>query len=199
MKSARRGRGAPPVLVRVAGYGAALLLVAAAVVVLLLPLIRAGGDGADATGVQGASGSGATSATGRAVAPGVPSGASDPVAPTTSVPRQSGAPPGTDGGPRLPGQNGSGTGLTWCPQGTAFYREAAGAVDVVITVSASGAVRAELTLRGYAPQSQQAAVRGGAPHTFHFGGVPARLVQRVKVTTVSVGVAMQTCYARAAV
>ncbi|WP_165966476.1 hypothetical protein, partial [Actinomadura sp. 7K507] len=100
------------------------------------------------------------------------------------------------GGPQIPDQGGS-DGITWCPGGTASYRSTRTGVDVVVTVSSSGAIRAELVLRGRAPESQQTTVSGGGrPHTFHFRGVAPRLVERVKVTTVSVGVSMQTCYAR---
>lgn len=98
----------------------------------------------------------------------------------------------------MPGRDGTGTALTWCPEGSAYYRAVTGAVDVVVTVAASGAIRAELALRGYAPQARQTTVRGAGPHTFHFEGVPPRLVERVKVTTVSVGVTMTSCYARPA-
>ncbi|QXJ20110.1 hypothetical protein AGRA3207_000762 [Actinomadura graeca] len=201
MKPTRRGRGPRPVLARVAGYGGALLLVAAAVVVLLMPLADGDGrdgDGAGAAGTRGLPGSGTTAAPGPAGAADVPRGTSTGAPSGPVLPQDDGAGPGTGGGPTLPGRGGSGTETTWCPRGTAFYREAGDAVDVVITAATGGAVRAELTLRGYAPQSQQAAVRGGAPHTFHFRGVTARLVRRVTVTTVSAGTAVQTCHARAA-
>jgi hypothetical protein len=95
----------------------------------------------------------------------------------------------------MPGQGG-GT-VTWCPSGSALYRAAGNALEVVIRVSASGFVRAEVSLNGRAPLSKQDSAKAGRPHTFTFGGVPAAMVERVKVTTVSVGAAMQTCYARA--
>ncbi|MFD0686352.1 hypothetical protein [Actinomadura fibrosa] len=199
MKSRRPARGAKPVLARVAGYGGAVLLVVAAVVVLLMPLIGKDGKGT-AAGARGTASAGATPATGQTLLPGgsVPSATTTNPAPQqnrSGQPYPSGG--ATGGGPQIPSQNGSAT-ITWCPQGTAYYRAAATTVEVVITVASSGAIRAELTLEGRAPQSKQTTVRGGAPHTFTFTGVPAHLVQRVKVTTVSVGVSMQTCYARAA-
>ncbi|TDD79708.1 hypothetical protein [Actinomadura rubrisoli] len=197
MKSTRPAR---PILGQAAGYGGAVLLVVVAVVVLLRPLVDEGKDGTGAAGPQGAAGPGAAVPTGQQVAPGVSVPPVDPIGP---VPRRtkSGQPdPGgpQGGGPQMPGQNGSGTGATWCPQGTAYWRVATKGVDVVITVSASGAVRAEVTVQGHAPQARQATVRGGAPHAFHFTDIPPHLVQRVKITTVSVGVTMQTCYARVA-
>jgi hypothetical protein len=95
----------------------------------------------------------------------------------------------------MPGRDGGGT-LTWCPDGTAFYRDAGTGLQVTINVSASGLVRAEAALRGRSPVSRQDTVRRPGPHTLRFAGVTARMVERVKVTTVSVGVAVQTCYAR---
>ncbi|QKG27553.1 hypothetical protein [Actinomadura verrucosospora] len=181
---------------RIAGYGGAALLVAAAVVVLLVPLLdkHEGGSGA-----VGAESPGASPTAGQGTVPGA---SGQPVTPSNPVPQTGGATPYPGGGEggggmQIPSQNGAG-GTGWCPQGTAFYRAAAGSVDVTITVSSSGAIRAELSIKGHAPQAQQTTVSGGRPHTFRFKRVPAQLVQRVKVTTVSVGVAMQNCYARPA-
>lgn len=195
MKTRSPARPARPIWGRALGYAGTTLLVAAAVVVLLMPLMDDGKGG----GTAGAEGSAAPAATGaRTGAPGggLPATSSAPTPQRTGSgrPDQGG---GQGGGPPMPGQNGSGT-LTWCPEGTAYYRAARKGVDVVITVASSGAIRAEVSLRGRSPKSRQTTVTGGRPHTFHFTDVPARLVQRVKVTTVSVGVSMQTCYARAA-
>lgn len=205
MKTRRPARRKRSVWPRVAGYGGAALLVAAAVAVLLVPLLDDGKGGAGAAGAE------RPAAPSAAPPGGAPGGPGLPATPTNPVPRQNGGQPSTGapsggpgggqqggGGPRIPEQNGGGGGLTWCPRGTAYYRAARTGVDVVITVASSGAVRAELALRGGTPQSQQTTVRGGRPHTFRFTGVAPQLVERVKVTTVSVGVAMQTCYARAA-
>ncbi|MFI0486922.1 hypothetical protein [Actinomadura sp. 9N215] len=185
--------------VRVGGYGGAVLLAAAALVVLLMPLMD---DGERDAGAAGARGSADPSAAPTGGQPGGPGGSDLPAGPARPAPPQDrgGGPyPGEQGGgPRIPEQNGSAE-ATWCPRGTAYYRAVRDGVDVVVAVSASGAIRAEMSLDGgRAPASQQTTVRGGGPHTFHFTGVAPRLVQRVKVTTVSVGVAMQTCYARAA-
>ncbi|WP_242911276.1 hypothetical protein [Actinomadura terrae] len=196
-----RGLGSAPV--RIAGYGTALLLVVAAVVVLVLPLID------EDEGRRGAAGARVTPRPGGTPSAAAPGVSEPPIVPspggskgTDDTGGTGGLRPGTGGGegggPPMPGENGGGTSLTWCPAGTAYYRAVRDAVEVVITVSASGAIRAEMALRGYAPRSQQAAVRGGAPHTFRFTGVPPALVERVKVTTISLGVAMQTCYARVA-
>jgi hypothetical protein len=182
------------VWVRVAGYGGSALLVAAAVAVLLLPLLDDGKPGRTA-GAQ-------TTAGAPAARPGASGLPASPAAPT---PRRSGGgadlggrPGGQDdGGPPIPEQGGS-AGVALCPRGAASYRAAPDGVDVVVRVSASGAVRAELSLTGGEPRSRQSTVKGGGQHTFHFTGVAPRLVQRVKVTTISVGVAMQTCYARPA-
>ena len=65
-----------------------------------------------------------------------------------------------------------------------------------MNAATSGLVRAEVALRGRSPRSQQDTVRHPGPYTFRFRAVSAALVKRVKVTTVSVGVAVQTCYAR---
>lgn len=174
-----------------------MLLAAAALVVLLLPLMDDGEQGAGAAGAQRSANPSAAPTGGRPDDPGVPAGTVRP------APREDrgGQPyPGEQGGggPPIPEQNGSAE-PEWCPRGSAYYRAVRDGVDVVIAVSASGAIRAEMSLDGgRAPASQQTTVRGGGAHTFHFKGVAPQLVQRVKVTTVSVGVAMQTCYARAA-
>ncbi|WP_433478960.1 hypothetical protein ACQPZP_19110 [Spirillospora sp. CA-142024] len=199
MKSRRPARRARSLWARIAGYTGTLLLVAAAVIVLLIPLMDDGKKGAAGTVSPSASAGGGT---------GGPGGSGLPVTPTGPGPQQGGSgrpypggqndgSGGQGGGPQIPAQNGS-AGIGQCPKGTAYYKATATGVDVVIAVSASGAIRAELSLRGQAPKSQQTTVRSGGPHTFHFTGVPPQLVERVKVTTVSVGVAMQTCYARPA-
>ncbi|MER7546085.1 hypothetical protein [Actinomadura sp.] len=197
-RPARRGRRAR-LWGRIAGYGGTLLLVAAAVIVLLMPLMDDGKKGT--AGAQGPAGPAASAP------PGAPGGAVLPATPTNPVPQQNGGGSpypggatggsgGQGGGPQIP-QPGGGGSLDWCPNGTAFYRATATGVDVLVTVSASGLIRAELVLQGASPKSQQASAKGGRPHTFHFTGVPPRQVERVKVTTVSVGGGMQSCYARA--
>lgn len=196
-RPARRGRRAR-LWGRIAGYGGTLLLVAAAVIVLLMPLMDDGKKGT--AGAQGPAGPAASAP------PGAPGGAVLPATPTNPVPQQNGGGSGLvgvtggsggqGGGPQIP-QPGGGGSLDWCPNGTAFYRATATGVDVLVTVSASGLIRAELVLQGASPKSQQASAKGGRPHTFHFTGVPPRQVERVKVTTVSVGGGMQSCYARA--
>ncbi|GAA2444908.1 hypothetical protein GCM10010191_71990 [Actinomadura vinacea] len=192
MRSRRRAARGPSPWSRVAGYGGALALVAAAVAVLLMPLLGGDRDEPSGGGPAAAGTPGPPAAT-RPVPP-LPggTGAVDP------EPRQGrGNTPGRgggQGGPPMPGQGGGG--LTWCPSGSAFYRAAAGGLEVTVNVAASGLVRAEVSLRGRAPASKQGTATGGRPHSFRFAGVPAAMVERVKVTTVSVGVAMQTCYAR---
>ncbi|TMR01882.1 hypothetical protein ETD83_13560 [Actinomadura soli] len=185
-----------PVWYRIGGYGGAVLLAAAAVAVLLMPLLD-DRTGAGATGARGPASPSAAPTGGQAGAP----GGTGPGSPTRPTPQQNGQgetyPGGAGGGPEIPEQNGPAE-LSWCPRGTAYYRAVRDGVDVVITVSSSGALRAEMSLDGGRSASQQTTVKGGGPHTFHFRGVPPGLVQRVKVTTVSVGVAMQTCYARVA-
>jgi hypothetical protein len=196
-RPARRGRRAR-LWGRIAGYGGTLLLVAAAVIVLLLPLMDDGKKGA--AGARGPA-SPAVSAP-----PGLPGGGPLPATPTNPVPQQNGGgspyPGGRDGGsggqgggPQLPRPTGGGS-LDPCPNGTAFYRATATGVDVLVTVSASGLIRAELIPRSGSPKSQQARANAGRPHTFHFTGVSPGAVERVKVTTVSVGGGMQSCYAR---
>ncbi|TDD38879.1 hypothetical protein E1287_04890 [Actinomadura sp. KC06] len=194
-RRARRVRRPRSPWVRIGGYGGAALLAAAAVVVLLMPLMDDGRD-AGAAGAQGPANPSAAPTGGQ------PGGAGLPASPTRPAPQENRRgepyPGGQGGGPEIPEQNGPAQ-LSWCPRGTAYYRAVRDGVDVVITVSSSGAIRAEMSLDGgRQPASQQTTVKGGGPHTFHFTGVPPQLVQRVKVTTVSVGVAMQTCYARVA-
>lgn len=206
MKSTRPRRRGPrrarSIWGRIAGYGGAALLVAAAVVVLLVPLLDQDEDSAGA----GTASAGASPTAGQGAVPGA---SGQPGSPTDPVPQNSGGRPYTGGaqdggqsgsqggGMPIPDQNGGG-GIGWCPKGTAAYRAAGGNVDVVIAVSSSGLVRVELSVKGHAMQQRQSSVSGGKPHTFRFRNVPARLVERVKVTTVSVGVAMQNCYARPA-
>ncbi|NKZ04169.1 hypothetical protein [Actinomadura latina] len=193
-RPARRGRRAR-LWGRIAGYGGTLLLVAAAVIVLLMPLADDGKKG-----TAGAQGQASPSASGL---PGPPGGGALPATPTNPVPQQngggqpypSGGSGGQGGGPQIPQPTGGGS-TDWCPNGTAFYRATVTGVDVLVTVSASGLIRTELVLQGQGPKSQQASVKGGRPHTFHFTGVSPRLVERVRVTTVSVGGGMQSCYAR---
>ncbi|MFB4312229.1 hypothetical protein [Actinomadura sp. GTD37] len=199
-RPARRGRRAR-LWGRIAGYGCTLLLVTAAVIVLLMPLMDDGDKG-----TTGARGQANPSASGPGQ-PGVP-GPGLPATPTNPLPQQNGGgrpyPGGQDGGgsggqgggPEIPEQNGGGGSVAKCPDGTAFYRGTATGVDVLVTVSASGLIRAELVLQGRSPTSQQASASAGRPHTFHFTGVSPPLVERVKVTTVSVGGGMQSCYAR---
>lgn len=203
-RPARRGRRARP-WGRIAGYGGTVLLVAAAVVVLLMPLMDDGRKGA--AGARGPAGPSASAAPGR---PGVPGASGLPVTPTNPVPQQNGGRPypsigtagaggqvgGQGGGPQIP-QRGGGASLDRCPNGTAFYRATATGVDVLVTVSASGLIRAELIVRDGSPESQQASANAGRPHTFHFAGVAPGRVDHVKITTVSVGGGMQSCYARA--
>ncbi|NDU72682.1 hypothetical protein GWI34_08580 [Actinomadura sp. DSM 109109] len=201
MKSRRPGRRGRSLWLRIAGYTGTLALVAAAVVVLLVPLMDDGPKGA--AGAEGTAGPAAPDGS-----TGLPGGAGVPVTPTNPAPQQNGSgqpyPGGggggagaPGGGPQIPAQNGSG-GVGACPKGTAYYRATPTGVDVVIAVSASGAIRAELSLRGQEPKAQQTTVRRGGPQTFHFTGVATQLVERVKVTTISVGGGMQNCYARAA-
>ncbi|MFA1550509.1 hypothetical protein [Actinomadura chokoriensis] len=202
-RPARRGRRAR-LWGRIAGYGGTLLLVAAAVIVLLVPLLDGGKKGA--TGAEGTADPSASSPPGQGGVPGVPGGYATP---TNPVPQQNdsgrpypggqngGGSGGQGGGPQIPTQNGGGSAGGQCPDGTAFYRATAKGVDVLVTVSASGLIRVELLLPGGSPKSQQASASAGRPQTFHFTGVSPRLVERVKVTTVSVGGGMQSCYARA--
>ncbi|TDD86335.1 hypothetical protein E1293_09660 [Actinomadura darangshiensis] len=201
MRSRRPARRARSLWARIAGYTGTLLLVAAAAAVLLMPLMDDGDK--TAAGAQGTV-SPSAQAGGQTGAPG---GSGLPATPTNPVPQQNGSgrpypggqnggSGGQGGGPEFPAQNGAGE-VGWCPKGTAFYKAAQKGVDVVVTVASSGAIRAEMSLRGRSPESQQTTVRSGGPHAFHFTRVQPQLVERVKVTTVSVGVSMQTCYARA--
>ena len=202
MKSRRPARRGRSLWLRMAGYTGTLALVAAAVVVLLMPLMDDGQKGA-----AGAGGTAGPSAPGGQT--GVPGGGGLPATPTDPAPQQtgggqpypstgSGGSGGQGGGPQIPPQNGSAGGIGACPKGTAYYRAAPTGVDVVIAVSAGGAIRAELSLRGQEPRAQQTTMRSGGSQTFHFTGVMPQLVERVKVTTISVGGGMQNCYARAA-
>lgn len=201
-RPARRGRRAR-LWGRIAGYTGTLLLVAAAVIVLLVPLMDDGKKGA--AGAQGSAGPSASALPGQ---PGAPGASGLPATPTNPVPQQNGGGQpypsagtggtgGQGGGPQIPQPGGGGASLDQCPDGTAFYRATATGVDVLVTVSASGLIRAELIPRSGSPKSQQASANAGRPHTFHFTGVAPRQVQRVKITTVSVGGGMQSCYARA--
>ncbi|MEV4001590.1 hypothetical protein [Actinomadura sp. NPDC049753] len=202
MKSRRPGRPGRSLWLRIAGYTGTLALVAAAVIVLLMPLM----DG----GTKGAAGSGGTAApSAPGAGTGLPGGEGLPVTPTGPAPQQTGGDRpypggggagagGQGGGPQIPSQNGSSGGVGACPKGAAYYRATPTGVDVVIAVSASGAIRAELSLRGREPTAQQRTVRSGGPQTFHFTGVAPQLVERVKVTTISVGGGMENCYARPA-
>ncbi|GAA1824133.1 hypothetical protein [Actinomadura chokoriensis] len=196
-RPARRGRRAR-LWGRIAGYTGTLLLVAAAVIVLLMPLMDDGKKGT--AGAQGPAGPSASAPPGQ---PGAPGASGLPVTPTNPVPQQNGGgrpyptagTGGQGGGPQIP-QPGGGDPLDQCPDGTAFYRATATGVDVLVTVSASGLIRAELIMRNGPPKSQQASANAGRPHTFHFTGVEPVQVGRVKITTVSVGGGMQSCYAR---
>ncbi|NEA22479.1 hypothetical protein [Actinomadura bangladeshensis] len=198
-RPARRGRRAR-LWGRIAGYTGTLLLVAAAVIVLLVPLMDDGKKGA--AGAQGSAGPSASALPGQ---PGAPGASGLPVTPTNPVPQQNGGGQpypsagtgGQGGGPQIPQPGGGGASLDQCPDGTAFYRATATGVDVLVTVSASGLIRAELIPRSGSPKSQQASANAGRPHTFHFTGVAPGQVGRVKITTVSVGGGMQSCYARA--
>ncbi|WP_141576391.1 hypothetical protein [Actinomadura sp. WMMA1423] len=203
MKSRRPARRGRSLWLRIAGYTGTLALVAAAVVVLLIPLTGDRGKGA-----AGAGGTAGPSAPGGWT--GAPGDGGVPATPTNPVPQQNGSGQpypsggsggqggGQGGGPQIPPQNGSGGGVGNCPKGTAYYRATPTGVDVVIAVSSGGAIRAEVSLRGQEPKTQQTTTRGGGSQTFHFKGVAPQLVERVKMTTISVGGGMQTCYARAA-
>src|SRR5690606_18565131 len=106
-------------------------------------------------------------------------------------------PAGRGGGPPIPTRGGGGGG-DWCPEGTASYRAADRGVDVVIVAASSGAIRAELVLRGGGPKSQQTTVAGGGPALSPCPGVSPKLSERVKGPAATGGVAMQPCYAGAA-
>ena len=202
MKSTRRAEHGAPAWSRFVGYGGALVLVAAAVAVLVMPLLDKDPQGAS----NGSPGAGAASTAPQPAqpvpgAPGAP-GAVDPApqqsrGSTPGQDRTGTAPNRTGGGPAGPAIGG-GT-VEWCPAGTAFYRSGVGGLEVTVNVSASGLVRAEVTPRGGSPQSRQTSTTGARPVSFRFPGVTEPMVERVKITTVSVGVAMQTCYAQAGV
>jgi hypothetical protein len=206
MKSRRPGSPRRPGrlrnrVLRALGYGGTAALVIAAIVVLLMPLIKKD-DGAGAAGAGPASGGGGGQATGQVTPSG--NGAGSPL-PTNPAPQQNngGRPyPGQSSGsgqsggqgPPLPG-SGGGTGVGMCPVGTAVYHDVGGALEVMIKVAGSGLVKAEASLRGRPSVTRQASVKGGAPATLTFAGVPTSLVERVKVTTFSIGAAMDNCYA----
>jgi hypothetical protein len=187
---------------RIAGYGGTLALVVAAVLVLLQPLMDDGDKGA--AGARGAVSPSGPAVPGQAGAPGVPGVPGASATPTNPVPQQNGGGSpypsagsgGQGGGPTIPEQNSGGSAADWCPDGTGLYRVTSAGVNVLVTVSASGLIRAEVMLKGRAPKSQQATAQAGRPHSFYFAGVSANLIERVKVTTVSVGGGMQSCYAR---
>src|SRR5262249_54966672 len=139
-------------------------------------------------------------------ATGQPTPTGGPTSPTNPTPQQnnSGRPyPGQssgsgqgsgDQGPPLPG-SGGGVGVGMCPVGTAVYHDVGGALEGMSKGAGSGLVKAEASLRGRQSATRQASVKGGAPVTLTFNGVPTALVERVKVTTFSVGAAMENCYA----
>ncbi|MFI0453051.1 hypothetical protein [Actinomadura sp. 6N118] len=188
---------------RVLGYGGSAALVVAAIVVLLMPLLDKGRAGGAPTGGQAAGT--LVPSPGQAPAAGDPTGGQAPGRqPNPGQPQQNqstGRPypgqqgPGQQGsGPPLPG-TGGGTGtITWCPVGTALYRQVGGALEVDVKVAGNGFVRAEVTVRGGRTTSQQTTVKGGRLHTFKFGGVSVAAVQRVKITTFT-GLATESCYA----
>ncbi|MCP2340878.1 hypothetical protein [Actinomadura rupiterrae] len=185
---------------RFLGYGGAALLVSAALAVLVFQAFggkhRSDASAAGTGTTSPSSGaSGGTSGT-------VPSG---PVQQQTRggspYPSKSGAPgtgsqPGDQGAP-MPG-TGGGVGPQFCPAGTADYRAAGtNGIDVAVSVGAAGVVKADVTVAGHGDLSDQATVHRAGTQKFHFTVAPA-LVRRVKITTMSVGVDMQSCYARPA-
>ncbi|MEU6041326.1 hypothetical protein ABZ801_38665 [Actinomadura sp. NPDC047616] len=199
MRTTRRpGTARRPVVGRVLGYGGSVVLVVAAVVVLLMPLFddgrrAASSEAADRTTPE------ATPSGGQVPPVGTVPTVQPTVTPTGTVPRQDGggrSSPQQQSGPRPEQQ--SGTTVTWCPAGSAVYRAGDGGLEVTVNASASGFARAQVSLRSGHTAEEQATVRDGVPHTFRFTGVPAAEVERVKVTTISVGVSTQTCYARPA-
>ncbi|MBO2452746.1 hypothetical protein J4573_37035 [Actinomadura barringtoniae] len=193
-------------VLRALGYGGTAALVVAAIVVLIMPLVKKD-DGSGAAGAGPTAGGGGGQTTGRSTTPG--NGGGSPF-PSNPAPQQnnSGRPypgqssgsgsgqggNGGDQGPPLPG-SGGGTGVGMCPVGTAVYHDVGGALEVMIKVAGSGLVKAEASLRGRPSVTRQSSVKGGAPVTLTFNGVPTALVERVKVTTFSVGAAMDNCYA----
>ncbi|WP_433324025.1 hypothetical protein [Spirillospora sp. CA-294931] len=198
MKTTRRpGTRSPYPWLRVLGYGGALACVAAALVVLLMPILDKD-DRRDASASSG-------NVAGDPQAGVSPGPQAQTVAPSEPAPRQSqsGRPRQDDGGrqpgvgPTMPGDNGfpsSGTSL--CPAGTAYYKSTGAAIEVTVNFQASGLVRAELSLRGGAPESKQGSAKGGRPLTFTFPGVQIAQVDRVKITAVSTGASIESCYAR---
>ncbi|MFC5186542.1 hypothetical protein [Actinomadura harenae] len=185
---------------RLLGYGGAALLVSAALAVLVFQAFggrHGSGPSASGTGGQGPSGGapgGAVSSSGPVQQPQGGGGGQSPSRPGTSPGTT--AQPGDQGAP-MPGTDGA-VGFDYCPQGTASYRAGgASGVEVAVTVGGAGVVKAEVTVAGHGPLSDQATVRAAGTRTFHFAVAPT-LVRRVKITTLSVGVDMQTCYARPA-
>ncbi|MEV4256277.1 hypothetical protein AB0J52_24215 [Spirillospora sp. NPDC049652] len=183
---------------RLLGYGGAALLVSAAVAVLVFQALSGGhGKGASASGTGGASpadGASGGPAPSGPVTRQTQGGGSAPSRPGTSP--GTGSQPGDQGAP-MP-STGGGVGAEYCPSGTAVYRAGrAAGLEVAVTVGAAGVVKAEVTVAGHGPLSDQASLRKAGTHTFRFAVAPT-LVRRVKITTLSVGVDMQTCYARPA-
>ncbi|MFC4913589.1 hypothetical protein [Actinomadura gamaensis] len=187
---------------RFLGYGGAALLVSAALAVLVFQAFGGGHGDASASASHGPSSSnGADGVSGGPVGT-VPSG---PVQQQTRGGRPYPSKPGTSGTGSQPGDQGApmpgtggGVGVEFCPAGTAVYRAAgANGIDVAVTVGAAGVVKADVTVAGHGDLSDQSTVRRAGTQTFRFTVSPA-LVRRVKITTLSVGVDMQTCYARPA-
>lgn len=193
--------GAGATAARFLGYGGAALLVSAAVAVLVFQAFggrHGSGGSASASGTGGPSQSGGSSGGPVGTLPTGPTrqspGGVNPSKPGS--PSGTGSEPGDQGAP-MPG-TGGGVGIDFCPAGTAVYRAGRpSGVDVTVTVGAAGVVKAEVTVAGHGPLSDQASVRKAGTQTFRFAVAPA-LVRRVKITTLSVGVDMQTCYARPA-
>ncbi|RFU38207.1 hypothetical protein DZF91_28880 [Actinomadura logoneensis] len=197
MKTRRPPAGPGLTVARFLGYGGAALLVSAAVAVLVFQALHGGrGTGASASGTGRPSQDGASTAPAGS-APGTrqtQGGGTVPTRPGTSP--GAGSQPGDQGAP-MP-STGGGAGAEYCPAGTAVYRAGrTSGVEVAVTVGAAGVVKADVTVAGHGPLSDQASVRKAGTHTFRFAVAPT-LVRRVKITTLSVGVDMQTCYARPA-
>ncbi|WP_051468305.1 hypothetical protein [Actinomadura oligospora] len=202
MKTSSPPSAGPGVTVaRFLGYGGAALLVSAALAVLVFQAFGGRhGSGASASASGGPASSDGTSggpvgtvSSGPAQQPQTGGGRS-PSKPGTSP--GTGSQPGDQGAP-MPG-TGGGVGIDFCPAGTAVYRAGRTAgVEVAVTVGGAGVVKAEVTVAGHGPLSDQATVRKAGTQNFHFAVAPT-LVRRVKITTLSVGVDMQTCYARPA-
>ncbi|MEV5575859.1 hypothetical protein AB0L06_37975 [Spirillospora sp. NPDC052269] len=180
---------------RLLGYGGAALLVSAALAVLVFQAFGGRNDsGSSASGTGGQSSSNGSSGGPAGTVPSGPAqpqgGGRSPSRPDTS------SQPGDQGAP-MPG-TGGGVGTDFCPAGTALYRAGrSSGVEVAVTTGGAGVVKAEVTVAGHGPLSDQATVRKAGTRTFHFAVAPT-LVRRVKITTLSVGVDMQTCYARPA-